>query len=233
MQRTALNDQGYLRLTYDSLHDLAGPVNQIRTMTDLILQKHGGALDDDGRKMLGLLQNSAMRLQNLLGGLQSYWQAVSSPDSHETADSGALVSAAIAQIQESIERSGAAITRGSLPVIYCDAAQITRIFQSLLENAIKFAGKDRPEIHVTAVIQDELFLFSVRDNGIGIDPRYHDRIFSAFKRLHADTYSGAGVGLAISRQIVEQHGGRIWVESELGNGATFFFTLPKQGAQPS
>jgi len=216
----------YLRLTHDSLHNLAAPLNQIRVMTELIAKKRTNTLDADTKKLVGLLLDSSVRLQNLFEGLQSYWQAVGTPPSYQMVQADAILTEALSAIQGLIERSGAVVIREPLPEIYCDPQRITCAFRALLDNSIKFAGPAPPRIRVSATARDDAWLFSVEDGGIGIDPRHHERLFSAFQRFHAYAYPGAGVGLAITRQIVEDHGGRIWVESQIDAGATFFFTLP-------
>jgi signal transduction histidine kinase len=117
--------------------------------------------------------------------------------------------------------------------VYCDPSQISCVFANLIENAIKFRSEHRPEIYLSVTPEQNSWVFAVRDNGIGIDPRHSERIFSIFKRIHDASYPGAGVGLAITRQVIKQHGGRTWVESKLGSGATFYFTLPSgEHAQP-
>ena len=127
------------------------------------------------------------------------------------------------------EEADAVVTHDQLPTAMADKLQMVQLFQNLIGNAIKFRGKDVPRVHVSAKQEGELWVFSVRDNGIGIDPQFHDRIFTIFQRLHGrDEYPGTGIGLAVSKKIVERHGGRIWLESELGKGTTFFFTVPMQ-----
>jgi len=140
-------------------------------------------------------------------------------------DANKLLAEAKASSQPEIEQSGAVVTHDPLPEVYCDPNQIGYAFASLMENSIKFRREHRPEIHVSATADENTWVFSVRDNGIGIDPSQGERIFGLFKRIHSDAHPGTGVGLAITRQIVEQHGGRIWVESQPGLGATFYFSL--------
>jgi light-regulated signal transduction histidine kinase (bacteriophytochrome) len=132
-------------------------------------------------------------------------------------------------LQTSIEQSGATVTHDSLPSVTADATQLARVFQNLISNAIKFRGEHPLEIHVGAERQDNsVWLFSVRDNGIGIEPQYIERIFLIFQRLHnRDEYPGAGIGLAVCKRIVERHGGQAWVESQPGQGSTFYFTIPE------
>src|SRR5207249_2894982 len=134
---------------------------------------------------------------------------------------------AIANLKVAIAESNATITREPLPKVSADAVQLTQVFQNLIGNAIKFHGSEPPRIHVAAQRRENEWLFSVRDNGIGIDPRNFDRIFDLFQRLHTrQEYPGTGMGLAICKKIVERHGGQMWVESKPGQGSAFFFTLP-------
>jgi two-component system, chemotaxis family, sensor kinase Cph1 len=132
-------------------------------------------------------------------------------------------------LKVTIDECGAVVTRAALPTVIADSVQLGQVFQNLVVNAIKFRSEAVPRIHVRADRDDDAWVFSVEDNGIGIDPPYAERIFLVFKRLHGARYPGTGIGLAISKKIVERHGGRIWVESELGKGATFRFTLPVSG----
>jgi len=220
------DDDAWLPLNADALHDLVGPVNQMRSMADLIMKRHRGKLDDEDETLFGLLQTSSDRLQNLLAGVRNYTRIVARREPYRQLDAEAIFAAALATIQPALDRNDAVVTHDALPEVYGDPSQICCIFASLIENSIKFRSQCRPEIHVTAVPCESGWLFSVCDNGIGIDPRHGERIFGVFKRIHNDAYPGAGMGLAIARQIIESHGGRIWVESRLGQGATFFFTLP-------
>ena len=131
-------------------------------------------------------------------------------------DANLLLAAALELVRPAIDRSGAQVTHDALPGLYCDPTQISQTFANLIDNSIKFRGESRPEIHVSAQADGDAWIYSFRDNGMGIDPRHSERIFGVFKRIHNDGYPGAGVGLAIAKKIVEGHGGRIWVESALG-----------------
>lgn len=221
-------DDCYVRLNADSLHDLMSPANQISMIAELMLKKYRGTLDQEAETLFGFLQSSASRLQDLIAGLRRYVRVAGSPSPGRLCDANKLLAGAEASIQPEIDQNGAVVTHDPLPEVYCDPNQIGYAFASLMENSIKFRRESRPEIHVSATAAGNAWVFSVRDNGIGIDPRHGDRIFGLFKRIHNDAHPGAGVGLAITRQIVEQHGGRIWVESQLGAGATFYFSLRQE-----
>jgi light-regulated signal transduction histidine kinase (bacteriophytochrome) len=221
-----LADDDYcVQLNADSLHELLGPVNQMRSMADLILRKYRGMLDADAESLFGFMQDSSDRLQNLLSGLRTYTQIVGQRQPYRRFDANAVLAGALATIQQTIAQNDALVTHDPLPELYGDPNQICYIFASLIENGIKFRSECRPEIHVAAIPHESDWLFSIRDNGIGIDPRHSDRIFGVFKRIHNEAYPGAGMGLAIANRIVERHGGTIWVESQVGLGATFFFSL--------
>jgi light-regulated signal transduction histidine kinase (bacteriophytochrome) len=220
------DDDACVQLNADALHDLVGPVNQMCSMADLILKRHRDKLDDEAETLFGFLQASSDRLQNLLSGLRTYMRIVGRREPYRHFDGNAVFAGALATIQQTIDRNEAVVTHDSLPEVYGDPSQICYVFAGLIENSIKFRSQCRPEIHVAAVAEESGWLFSVCDNGIGIDPRHCERIFGVFKRIHNEAYPGAGMGLAVTKRIVESHGGRIWVESHLGHGATFFFALP-------
>jgi light-regulated signal transduction histidine kinase (bacteriophytochrome) len=221
-------DDCYVRLNADSVHDLMSPVNQIGTIAELLLERYRGMLDQEADDLFGFVQSSASRLQNLIAGLRTYMRMAGSPGPGRRCDANNLLMAAQTSIQPEIDQSGAVVTHGPLPELYCDPSQIGYAFASLMQNSIKFRREDRPEIQVSAKAQDKMWVFAVRDNGIGIDPAHGERIFGLFKRVHNDAHPGTGVGLAITRQIVEQHGGRIWVESQPGLGSTFYFSLRQE-----
>lgn len=211
----------------EGLHDLMGPVNQVCTMTELIRKKYGAVLDGEADMLLGLLESSANRLRELMSGLRAYTRIVGNPAPYRFCDGNGLLAAALAVVQASVEESGALVTHDPLPEVYCDGMQISHALACLIENAVKFRREDRPVIHVGVTALPNCWLFVVRDNGIGIDPARQERIFGVFQRISVEGRPGAGMGLAIVRQIVERHGGRIWVESQPGQGSTFFFELPK------
>ena len=212
-----------------SLHDLMGPVNQLCTMADLVLEKYRGRLDDEAETLLGFIRGSAARLQNLVGGLRTYNQIVGGRSPHRLCEGESLLETALALIRAARVQSGAEVTHEFLPPVFCDPMQMSYTFSCLLDNSMKFRGDSKPAIHVSAKEEDSHWIYAFRDNGIGIDPRYSERIFGVFQRIHKDAYPGAGMGLAIAKKIIEGHGGRIWVESALQKGATFFLALPTKG----
>jgi len=146
----------------------------------------------------------------------------------QVVEAGLAAHRACENLRTSIEESGADIRIGSLPSVLADSTQLTQLFQNLIGNALKYRDTRRPEVQIEATPTDGTWIFSVQDNGIGIDPRYFERIFQMFQRLHTRAeYPGTGIGLAICRKIAERHGGRIWVESQPGRGSTFWFTIPR------
>jgi len=222
-------DEGLVQLNADALHDLLGPVNQMRTITELLVKRHQAELGDDGEMLCGFIQAAADRLQNLIAGISTHMRVVGRCGPACDFSANAILEAAIAAVSQAIERSDAVITHDDLPEVYCDPTQVSYVFASLIENSIKFRSERKPEIHISATEadDDERVMFSVRDNGIGIDPKHADRIFAPFRRIHNEAYPGAGMGLPIAKRVIERHGGTISIESHLGQGATFSFTLPK------
>jgi light-regulated signal transduction histidine kinase (bacteriophytochrome) len=225
----AAEDDGAVRLNSDALHDLVGPMNQMRSMADLLLKKHRGNLDDETEALLGFIQTASERLQNLVGGLRKHTRIIGQHQPVRMFDSNAALAAALAMIQPAIEQNQALVTHDLLPEVYGDPTQISHVFAMLVDNSIKFRSEQIPRISVTATTDSKAWVFSVSDNGIGIDPKHVDRIFGVFKRVYNDQYPGAGMGLPIARRIIERHGGTISVESHIGEGAVFAFTLPMPG----
>lgn len=215
-----------IRLSYGSLHDLAGPANQLCTLTSLLIKQYGDRLGPDADALIDLIRGSMSRLQNLMDGFRLYAQVAGKKAPEQACDANALMESALAALRTAIQENGVEVTYDRLPELHCDAAQIGYVFTCLVENAIKFHGSEPPKIQISAISSGDFWILAVRDNGIGIDPKHHRSIFEMFKRVHPDRYPGVGVGLAIAEHIVETHGGKIWVESELGRGATFLFTLP-------
>jgi PAS domain S-box-containing protein len=215
------------QFAYVSSHDLREPLRTVANFAQLLQERYSGKLDATGDEFIGFIVDGVTRMQGLINDLLAYSRAGSHGRNRVPVDCGALLRQALGNLRAAIEESGAQISHDELPVIRCDGAQVTQVFQNLVGNSIKFRNGPPPRIHVAVERAPAEWVFSVKDNGIGIDPRYASRIFEIFQRLHTQKkYPGSGVGLAIAKKIVERHGGRMWVESKLHQGATFFFTLP-------
>ena len=185
-------------------------------------------LDADADEFIAFAVDGATRMQHLIQDLLSFSRVTTKGKELQVTDSGATCEQAIANLRAAIAESGAVVTIGSLPTVRADTTQLTQLLQNLIGNAIKYSNERKPEVRVAATAIEDRWVFSVQDNGIGIEPQYFERIFQMFQRLHTrKQYTGTGVGLAICRKIVERHGGRIWVESQPGEGSTFLFTIPR------
>jgi PAS domain S-box-containing protein len=211
-------------------HGLREPLASVLKFNGLLAQEHGGRLSEEASRYLSGSVASALKMETILGGLFRYWE-VSERDTEcqSTVDCNRAVLQAQRNLQQAIGESGAAVTVGALPTIVADEVMIVQLFQSLIGNSIRYRSKDSPTIHISAMRAGERWLFSVRDNGIGIDRSDYERVFGMFSSLNSPdgpSASGAGMGLALCRKVIERHGGRIWVESEAGRGAAVRFTLP-------
>ncbi len=219
------------QFAYVASHDLQEPLRSVVGFTSLLSRRYAGRLDDDADRFIGRAVAAASRMQVLINDLLSYSRVGRNMDDLEGVDTGALLDRETNSLHASIEESGAKIVSDGLPTITSDATLLGHVFRNLIGNAIKYRGKEPPVVHVWAEQLGDEWRFAVRDNGIGIDPRFADRIFTIFQRLHPrGTYAGTGIGLSISKKAVERLGGRIWVESQLGQGATFYFTVPAHPA---
>jgi light-regulated signal transduction histidine kinase (bacteriophytochrome) len=186
-----------------------------------------GKLDADADEFIGYTVESTQRMQRLISDLLTYSRVSMHGKPFDKTDLNEALKQALFNLQIAIEENQALITQDNLPVLNVDAVQMAQLFQNLIGNAIKFHGHEPPCIHISARQAGEMWIIAVKDNGIGIDPRFSERIFILFQRLHdRSEYPGTGIGLAICKRIVERHQGKIWVDSEPGQGATFYFTLP-------
>jgi light-regulated signal transduction histidine kinase (bacteriophytochrome) len=218
------------RFAYVASHDLQEPLRMVGNYVQLLGKRYKGKLDSDADEFIGFALDGAVRMQRLIEDLLAYSRVSSRGGELTPTDAGAVLDRALGNLRLAIEEAKAVVTHDPLPVIPADNSQLEHVFLNLIGNALKFRGAQRPEVHVTAVQRDGDWLFSVRDNGIGIEAQYFDRIFVIFQRLHGrEQYPGTGIGLAITKRIIERHGGRIWVESQAEQGATFFFTIPVAG----
>lgn len=213
-------------------HDLREPLRKLNNLAELLQRRYDDRLDDKGRQMLQFMTGSAQRMLSLIKDLLEYSRVGTRAKDFQPADLNLIVDTALSDLSMIIRETKAQFRRDNLPTLPVDSDQIALLFQNLISNAIKFRGQAPPDIHILAHQQDDTWTFAVRDHGIGIDPVHRDRIFVIFQRLDPDQ-EGTGIGLAICKKIIERHGGRIWVESEPGQGATFYFTIPKTPPQPS
>ncbi|MGB9978773.1 sensor histidine kinase [Methanobacterium sp.] len=209
-------------------HDLQEPLRTIASYAQLIERRYKGQLDPDADEFLEYMVSGAKRMKSMIQGLLDYSQVEAKGNEFKVINSEKALDTALCNLQHSIDHCHAEITYDNLPLILADECQIVRVFQNLIGNALKFRKKDEaPKIHISAKKDGNEWIFSVKDNGIGIDDQYFDMIFEVFKRLHAiGEYSGAGIGLAIVKRIIDRHGGHIWVESSPGKGSKFYFTIP-------
>ena len=232
MQELERSNKELESFAYVASHDLQEPLRMITSYLQLLEFRYKGKLDDDADEFIKYAVDSAIRMQELIDGLLAYSRIGTHGKPFELVDCTAIFNRTLDDLKMAIEESGAIITNDPLPIVTADDMQIGQLYQNLIGNAIKFHGEEPPLIHVSAMQGNNEWVFSVDDNGIGIEPEYVDNIFTIFKRLHSTMkYPGTGIGLALSKKIVERHGGRIWVESEPGKGSTFYFTIPKSGGE--
>ena len=212
---------------YVASHDLKKPLQSIEGFAKLLGRRYKGKLDAKADEFIEYIGSGVKRMQMLIKDLLEYSQVGAKEKKFKPTDCSGVVQKAVGNLQAAIEESNAVVTYDELPTVMVDTPQMISLFQNLIDNAIKFRGEEAPRVHISAERKGDEWVFSIRDNGIGIDPKDSEQIFGMFQRLHGSTeYPGTGIGLAICKKIVGQHGGHIWVESELGKGSTFFFTLP-------
>jgi|GEM_PF-1381700 len=218
------------QFTFAAAHDLREPLRNIRAYTELLLKSIGTSPDGDIDRMKAVIVEGVERMEELLRDLLDYAQLTARQDDQDgVTDTSIAITKAVANLQIVIQASSAEVSWGPLPSVRGREQNYVQLFQNLLGNAIKYRGPQAPQIAIAARRQADEWVFSVRDNGIGIEPQYRVQIFGLFKRLHGKDIPGTGIGLAICQKIVERNGGRIWVESELGKGAEFLFTLRTAG----
>ncbi|MDD1774857.1 MAG: ATP-binding protein [Methanobacterium sp.] len=217
------------QFAYVASHDLQEPLRMVGSFTQLLEMRYKERLDDDADDYIGFIVEGANRMKDLIDDLLAFSRINRKTKEFKLTDLKNALDDVILSLQTYIRENNAIITYDSLPIIKCDSSQIRQLFQNLISNAIKFHSDKPPEIHISAQDTGKEWLFGVSDNSIGIETEHQKKIFDVFQRLHTrDEYQGTGIGLAICRRIVERLGGDIWVESELGKGSTFYFTIPKQ-----
>jgi PAS domain S-box-containing protein len=217
------------QFAYVASHDLQEPLRMVASYTQLLAQRYKGRLDSDADEFIAYAVDGANRMQGLIQDLLAYSRAGTNGKALREISSEKALKGALTNLQVTIKESGAVVTHDLLPSITTDETQLARVFQNLVGNAIKYRSAEVPRVHVTATKNGgKEWIFSVRDNGLGIDPQYFERIFIIFQRLHGrKDFKGTGIGLAICKKIVERVGGRIWVESQAEKGSTFYFALPE------
>jgi PAS domain S-box-containing protein len=216
------------QFAYVASHDLQEPLRMVASYTQLLARRYQNQLDEDAAEFIGYAVDGVRRMQSLINDLLAYSRVGTRGGVFTPTDVNAVLARVLVSLGPSIEEQDAVVMSDELPVVDADAGHLEQLLQNLIGNAIKFRLPDvPPHVHVSAARSEDEWVFSVRDNGIGIDPEFVDRIFVIFQRLHNRTeYPGTGIGLAICKKIVERHGGRIWLESAAGQGSTFFFSIP-------
>jgi PAS domain S-box-containing protein len=219
------------QFAYSASHDLQEPLRMVAAYSELLQSQFGDKLGATGEQYINYAVQGAMRMESLLRDLRTYMQLSMTEESPEEVDAGAVLEKALAGLKVAVDESGASISHTALPRVGMHEFQLEQVFQNLIGNAIRYRGELPARVHIAAKRHGEEWLFSVQDNGIGIEPQFREQIFGIFKRLHsAARYPGTGMGLAICQRIIQRAGGRIWVESEPGTGSTFYFTIPCGGS---
>jgi PAS domain S-box-containing protein len=231
-QELARSNADLQQFAYVASHDLQEPLRMVASYLQLLERRYKDKLDSDANEFINYAVDGAGRMQNLINDLLAYSRVGTQGKPFKPTNYADVFRRALLQLKIAIEESKAVITHDEpFPIVHADESQLVQVLQNLISNAMKFRGDQAPHIHIGVQHRDEEWVFSVKDQGIGIDPQYKERIFMIFQRLHNRTeYVGTGIGLAICKRIVERHGGHIWVESELVKGSTFYFTIPDEGS---
>jgi light-regulated signal transduction histidine kinase (bacteriophytochrome) len=217
------------QFAYVASHDLQEPLRMVASYVQLLQRRYQGKLGPEADEFIGYAVDGANRMRGLIDDLLTYSRVGRLGKPFEPINLKSTLDIVLKNLQASIEENNATITHDKLPVISADGGQLVQLFQNLIGNAIKFHGKEAPCVHISAKNKGSEYQFAVSDNGIGIDPQYFERLFKIFQRLHTrEEYPGSGIGLAVCKKIVERHGGRIWIESQVGKGSTIYFTLSKK-----
>jgi PAS domain S-box-containing protein len=226
------SNQELQQFAYVASHDLQEPLRMVASYVQLLERRYKDQLDEQASEFIAFAVDGAKRMQTLINDLLDYSRVSTRGDALEPTDLSEPLTRALANVQARIEDFGAQVTHDPMPTVKADAGQLARLFQNLISNGLKFCKDRTPRVHIGAVREDGEWRFSVKDNGIGIEPQYADRVFVIFQRLHTRTeYEGTGIGLAVCKRIVDRHGGRIWFDSTPGEGTTFHFTIPDDAGE--
>ena len=222
------------QFAFSASHDLREPLRNVAIYSQILQKQYGGQFDEKADRYLGYLVHGAQRMDRLVSDLLTYTRAGIADEGLSSVDSGKVLNSVVSNLREALESSKGTVTSDALPTVLMYETALERLLANLIENAIKYRKEDEPPmVHVSARMSGDLWQFSIKDNGIGIAPEYHEQVFGVFKRLHGQggKIPGTGIGLAICQRIVGRAGGRLWVESAIGAGSTFHFTLPAASAE--
>ena len=230
----ACSNQELEEFAYIISHDLQEPLRQIKIFTELLVKRYRNHLDEQADQLINYIIEGVTRTQNLISDLLTYSRVSGGELTLETTDLGAVLHQVLVDLSRLLEENQAMIRVDYLPILKANSSQMRQVLQNLITNAIKFRSPQPPLIQIEAIRNDQFWTISVQDNGIGIEPQYAEQIFVIFQRLHHQrVYPGTGIGLAICKKIVQRHGGRIWFESEPGQGSVFSFSLPASAEAPA
>jgi light-regulated signal transduction histidine kinase (bacteriophytochrome) len=218
------------QFAYIASHDLQEPLRSVSGFLQLLSRRYHGKLDSKADQYIDIAVGGANRMQTMIEDLLKFSRVTTRGEKFKPTNFETVLSDVLLNLKVSIDENNASITHDPLPTVMADESQMKQVLQNLISNAIKFHSEEtHPKIHLSAEEKNQEWIFSVKDNGIGIDPKYAERVFEVFKRLHTrQKYPGTGIGLAVGRKIIERHGGRIWVNSKLGEGSTFHFSIPRR-----
>ena len=227
VKKLKLSNEELQRFAYVVSHDFKEPLRMVLSFTQLLESRYKGQFDNEADEFIEFIIEGSKRMERLLDDLLTYSRITSAEEKYKEIDLNTIIKDSIFPLKLIIEENKVEITWDPMPTVLINPAQMIHVFQNLITNAIKFRNSKTPRIHISVELEKDHWIFGVSDNGIGIDPHYHKRIFEVFQRLHRrDEYDGTGMGLFLTKKIIERHNGHIWVESEEGKGSTFYFTLP-------